>query len=205
MVTIDLAHTRTHCHHSFCVEILIVEEKLLAEIKEHVGDALPTTENTKNMQYIDAVFAETVRLYPPVPIDTKTCVTDCVFPNNITIPAGTVCGYSPLLFGRMKSEWGDDAAVFRPERWIERATASGKPLQQCVSQYSYIHFNAGPRLCLGRGMAFLEAKTLLCMLLPRYRLTVVPNHDIAPRITVIYQMKHGLPVTAHPRESSTSA
>jgi cytochrome P450 len=57
----------------------------------------------------------------------------------------------------------------------------------------------GPRLCLGKPMAFLEAKTLLCMLLPRFKLRVVPNHDITPRLTVIYQMKHGLQVTCEPR------
>jgi hypothetical protein len=46
----------------------------------------------------------------------------------------------------MEKEWGADAMVFRPERWIERATATGKPVQQCVSQYTYIHFNAGKNI-----------------------------------------------------------
>ena len=57
--------------------------------------------------------------------------------------------------GRLESVWGADAGLFRPERWLEQSELTGKPLRQAFSQYQFVAFNGGPRLCLGKDMAYV--------------------------------------------------
>ena len=46
------------------------------------------------------------------------------------------------LFGRSQALWGPDAEQFKPERWLQ--------MSEAPSQYKFIAFNAGYRLCLGK-------------------------------------------------------
>ena len=46
--------------------------------------------------------------------------------------------------------------AFKPDRFLSPASSSGSRTLIQPSQYSYPQFNAGPRLCLGRGMAIME-------------------------------------------------
>ena len=63
-------------------------------------------------------FGGSVRLYPPVPLDSKQCQRDTVLPNGITIKAGHVLMYAIYAMGRDTSRWGEDAALFKPERFM---------------------------------------------------------------------------------------
>lgn len=38
---------------------------------------------------------------------------------NVYLPAGTVVGMNPSVVHHDKTAFGEDAAAFRPERWIE--------------------------------------------------------------------------------------
>ena len=67
---------------------------------------------------------------------------------------------------------------------------------QSVSDYKLPVFNAGPRVCLGRPLAYLEIQLLLAFLLQRYdfKLSRSPNDDYVS--SLVSPMKHGLWVTA---------
>jgi len=54
--------------------------------------------------------------------------------------------------------------------------------------------------CLGKDMAYYEAEMLASMILQRYRLRVVPEHKDTAVISIIIQMKYGLPVTVERRK-----
>ncbi|KAI8806958.1 cytochrome P450 [Cladochytrium replicatum] len=72
--------------------------------------------------YGNAVFMETLRLYPSVPANFKTAVVDEVLPDGTVIPKGTSVMWKVYLkfqyqaMGRTRRIWGTDAADFRPER-----------------------------------------------------------------------------------------
>ena len=53
---------------------------------------------------------------------------------------------------------------FRPERFLD--------LKEQPSPYKFIAFNAGPRLCLGMSMAYLQAKILLISLMQQFHFTL---------------------------------
>lgn len=74
-----------------------------------------------------AVMDETLRLYPPVPIDLKQALHDDTLPCGAHVPAGAMVMWSAYLMGRNEQLWGADVAQFRPERWCDaRASVRGR-------------------------------------------------------------------------------
>ncbi len=63
-------------------------------------------------------FHGSVRLYPPVPFDGKQCVRDTVLPNGTTVKRSQFVMYAIFALGRDTSRWGEDAALFKPERFM---------------------------------------------------------------------------------------
>src|SRR5882762_1458264 len=68
-----------------------------------------------------------LRLYPSVPVNTRTAVRTTVLPTGggpdrkspVLIPKGTAVAYSVYTLHRRPDMYGMDAELFRPERWDE--------------------------------------------------------------------------------------
>ena len=57
-------------------------DKMLEEIERIMDNStIPTYDQVRDMKYCKAVFNETLRLYPSVPVDTKVAVEDDVLPD----------------------------------------------------------------------------------------------------------------------------
>jgi cytochrome P450 len=170
-----------------------VEERLINEFRSKKNEI--TQETINNMIYADAVFHETCRYMPPVPYDFKVCNEDIMLPGNIFIPKNTIITYTPYHYHRLKSIWGKDAEEFKPERWID-----DEGRFKTESQYKFISFNAGPRLCLGKSMAQLEAKILFLMLLNEFQFKLKPNFNCLIKSTVTCPFQDGLPMLVSKRQ-----
>nr|GEY34598.1 alkane hydroxylase MAH1-like [Tanacetum cinerariifolium] len=89
--------------------------------------------------------------------------------------------------GRMKSIWGEDCMGFKPERWIlENGRIKHEP------SYKFTAFNAGPRTCVGKNMAFSTMKILSTTIIYNYHIELMKGRLVVPADSVILQMKHGL-------------
>ncbi|XP_021720716.1 cytochrome P450 86A1-like [Chenopodium quinoa] len=151
--------------------------------------------------YLKAALAETLRLYPSVPEDFKYVVNDDVLPDGTIVPAGSTVTYSIYSVGRMKTVWGEDCMEFRPERWLsEPVLGSGYRFEPPKDGYKFVAFNAGPRTCLGKELAYLQMKSVASAVLLRYRLQPVPGHRVEQKMSLTLFMKHGLKVYVEPRE-----
>eukprot|EP01006_Ploeotia_vitrea_P037857 TRINITY_DN66181_c5_g10_i1.p1 TRINITY_DN66181_c5_g10~~TRINITY_DN66181_c5_g10_i1.p1 ORF type:complete len:590 (+),score=271.40 TRINITY_DN66181_c5_g10_i1:116-1885(+) len=75
-----------------------------------------------------------------------------------------------------------------------------------VSPFKYSVFQAGPRMCLGKHVALLEAKLLTSMLNRQFRFELKPGHVVEPKNSLTLPMKHGLLVSVQeqPMKRSTS-
>ncbi|KAI4963739.1 hypothetical protein ZWY2020_010583, partial [Hordeum vulgare] len=78
-----------------------------------------TDEALNKMHYLHPALTETLRLYPSLPLDNKECFSDYVLPNGFSVGKGDIVFYAPYAMGRMERLWGEDAVVFRPERWLD--------------------------------------------------------------------------------------
>lgn len=184
-----------------------VENEILREISavlietrgadvESWVDELLAFEEVDRLVYLKAALSETLRLYPSVPEDSKHVVADDVLPDGTFVPAGSSITYSIYSAGRMKSTWGDDCLEFKPERWL----SSNRDKFVTHDSYKFVAFNAGPRICLGKDLAYLQMKSIAAAVLLRHRLTVAPGHKVDQKMSLTLFMKDGLKVNMHQRD-----
>ncbi|ESW06097.1 hypothetical protein PHAVU_010G019100 [Phaseolus vulgaris] len=172
-----------------------VESKILEEIHEK----LPAREGNgkdlgvewlSQLTYLHAAISETLRLYPPVPLEHKCPLKSDMLPSGHWIKSNTMILYSLYSMGRAEEIWGEDCLKFRPERWISNR---GGIIH--IPSYKFIAFNAGPRSCLGKAISYTEIKMIAAAILWNYRIQLVEGQAISPRVSVVLHMKHGLKVT----------
>eukprot|EP00697_Spironema_sp_BW2_P015596 gnl/Spiro4/6513_TR3340_c0_g1_i1.p1 gnl/Spiro4/6513_TR3340_c0_g1~~gnl/Spiro4/6513_TR3340_c0_g1_i1.p1 ORF type:complete len:519 (-),score=130.21 gnl/Spiro4/6513_TR3340_c0_g1_i1:77-1555(-) len=144
----------------------------------------------RELNITHAFLAETLRLHPSVPADTKTCLNDDRLPDGTFIPAGSQIAYLPYHHGRNPHIW-TDPEKFDLSRWFGEEP----------SQWRWPTFNAGPRLCLGKQMAFLEMKTVFVNLLQRYQVPQLAAGAPAVRyvFNITLQMRDGIHVVFRER------
>ena len=97
--------------------------------------------------------------------------------------------------GRMESIWGKDCHEFRPERWLK----DGVFRQE--SPYRYPIFNAGPRMCLGKEIAYIQMKSIAAAVIERFAINTEKNNTCPKHmLLLILRMKGRLPVTVNVRK-----
>jgi len=167
------------------------EAKLLEEIQNTLENEPPNYENTKNMKYLKAVLDETLRQFPPVPIDRKTAQSDDVLPNGMFVPKGTIVFWSLFVMGRMHNYY-ENPLAFVPERWLTEDQPKHK---------AFMPFLFGPRICLGQTMAYTQAKVVMCLLLPLFQFHVVPDQIIHyDAIFLTLRAKYGIKMKVTKRQ-----
>ncbi|XP_073284611.1 cytochrome P450 94A2-like [Primulina huaijiensis] len=176
-----------------------VENQILKEIEENADE--PSYDEVKDMIYTHAALCESMRLYPPVPSDTKSAVSDDVLPDGTVVKKGMRVAYHPYAMGRVEKVWGADQAEFRPMRWLERKGDNGKWSFVGRDSYTYPVFQAGPRICLGKDMAFLQMKTVVAGVLRQFKVVPVVEEGKQPVYIseLLAKMKGGFPVRIEER------
>lgn len=169
--------------------------KFLNEIEATLGSAdTPTYEQVKSMKYANAAFHEALRLSPVVPKNIKLCLSDDVLPDGTPIPKGALILFSTWCMGRDEKIWGPDASKFKPERWIE---AEKQP-----TQFEYLVFNAGPRVCLGKTFAELQGVFTLVSLFRKFEFSMVDPESIVYGNSLTLPMRDGLKCSIKKRARS---
>ena len=120
-----------------------------------------------SLPYTLATFYETIRLYPPVPVELKECTSSSTFPDGTAMPIGAIVMWVPWAMGRSKRIWSVDADAFRPERWLIKDDAGTVSLIS-KTPFEFPVFNGGPRSCLGKKMAESLAISIIASLVWRY-------------------------------------
>ena len=155
------------------------QENILSELRSTFAEAkdeLPLsieTVQSSSLPYVSAVFNESLRFYPPVPIELKESTAETTFPDGTWLPKGAVVMWAPWAMGRSKNLWGDDADIFRPERWLETGNEGERLTLKAMSPFAFPVFNGGPRACLGKRMAELLAAYIIAHLIWKYEFAEV--------------------------------
>lgn len=125
-----------------------------------------------SLPYLEAVIRETLRLCPPVSMQTTREVTETCQLGEWELPKGSHVEVWPWLIHRDPSLW-DKPLEFLPERHFEE-----------IPTGNFIPFGAGPRECLGKRVARAEAKVLLARLLQRWEFWAPPSETLTFRLAV---------------------
>ncbi|KAJ0758006.1 putative cytochrome P450 [Helianthus annuus] len=170
-------------------------------MKEIVSKSESTVyDEVKDMVYTHAALCESMRLYPPVAMDAKQAANDDVLPDNTFVKKGYPVSYHIYAMGRSKELWGEDWAEFRPERWLEK-DETGRWVFKPRDGYEYPVFQAGPRVCLGKEMAFLQMKRVVAGILRRFKVVPAFDEGVQPVYVAYFTavMEGGFPVRIEER------
>lgn len=132
-------------------------------------------ETMTKLKYMKAFLYECIRLYPPVPKNSKIALNNDILPCGTEILKGDRIIFSPYSVGRDPQYW-QDTLKFNPDRWLNEESSN-------LNSYKFLGFNAGYRTCLGKNMAILEASIMLIKLLKNTKIELIDNY---------IKEKHGL-------------
>jgi cytochrome P450 len=94
-----------------------------------------------------------MRIHPPfVGLTLKVVPPQGDMINGIFVPGGVRVAPSNWSMMHKKSIFGQDAEVFRPERWLEVDAAKATEMRKVVE----LVFGYGRWACAGKAVAFLE-------------------------------------------------
>lgn len=161
------------------------ERKLHAELDEALDGRAPTAEDLPRLPYTEMVIKESMRLYPPAWGIGRQSRTDFEA-GGYQLPARTNIFMLQWVTQR-DPRWYSDAAQFLPERWAEDPVRTGK-----VPRFAYFPFGGGPRVCIGAGLAMMEATLLLATIAQRYKFALVPDHPVELFPSVTLRPRHGI-------------
>jgi cytochrome P450 len=163
-----------------------VRERFHAELDATL-DGPPTLADVDALDVTRRIVHETMRAYPPihtVPRET----TRPVEVGGYRLGSGTRTHLGIWGIHRDERFWTDPDA-WRPARWRDRSPESAGS--------AYLPFGTGPRTCLGRRFALLEATLVLAAVGRRYALD--PEAPLAFEPMVTTQPADGVPVTVRSR------
>lgn len=174
----------TACLLSWTFFLLVRHPKVLQELRDEVSTTLQgrteiTRSELRNMGYLQNVLRETLRLYPSVPVNSRTAIRTTMLPvgggpdlkSPVMVAKGEGVAYSVYSMHRRPDLYGMDAELFRPERWEEHLPLNDDPIN---AKWGYLPFNGGPRVCLGMDFGLNEAAYTVVRLIQRFPIIRLP-------------------------------
>lgn len=164
------------------------EARLVGELDEVLGERAPTVHDLPRLAYARQVVQESMRLYPPAWVLVRQAVRDVEI-GGYRVPAHAFVSMSPWVVHRDPRNF-DDPESFRPERWADG-------LADRLPKFAYFPFGGGQRVCIGNGLAMMEATLLLAGVCHRFRFR--PSGPVKPDPSLSLRPKNGVRGALEPR------
>ncbi|XP_053193453.1 cytochrome P450 3A27-like [Scomber japonicus] len=159
---------------NFLAYNLALKPEIMTRLQKEIDSTFPDKgpvqyEALMQMEYLDSVVNECLRLYPPAPRLERT-TKETVQIKGITIPKDMDVTVPVYALHRDPELW-TDPEEFKPERF-------SKENKQNINPYTYLPFGVGPRNCLGMRLALVLVKLALVEVLQRYSFSVCKETEI---------------------------
>jgi len=154
-----------------------------------------TWNEAQQLPYFQACLKEAMRVRPAVGLN----ITRLIPPGGAEIdgtwlPEGTSVAVNGWVLHRDKKVFGEDAELFRPERWLEDENSAKK-----MERYMF-QFGGGSHLCIGRNLALLEINKVVPRLLRDFELRLVNPNRVLKANATFFVVQSGLEVFISERE-----
>ena len=166
------------------------ERKMQDEIDEVLGQRAPVVDDVPKLKYVEMVFAESMRLYPPAWAMGRRAKEDFSL-GPYRLPAGTTVLISQFITHRDPRNF-DDPLQFFPERFAPNGKAT-------FPKFSYFPFGAGFRQCIGESFAWTEGVLALATIAQKWRLRLADDARVERQPLITLRPKYGMPMLAEAR------
>ncbi|ERE74759.1 cytochrome P450 3A31-like protein [Cricetulus griseus] len=119
----------------------------------------PTYDKVMEMEYLDMVMNETLRLYPIGNRLERVCKRD-VQMDGVFVPKGSIV-MVPVFALHYDPQYWPEPEEFRPERFSKENKGS-------IDPYVFMPFGNGPRNCIGMRFALMNMKLALTKVLQNF-------------------------------------
>ena len=143
-------------------------DRLSAELLTVLGGRSPQLADYSDLTYTQAVFRESMRLYPPVWALARIASVPYMLGDH-PVPADGTIVMSQWVMQRRPEHFAEPRR-FRPERWLE---------DDPPAPGTYFPFAAGPRMCIGERFAMLEGTMILATLAQRWQVLTPAAEPVA--------------------------
>ncbi|KAF3761754.1 hypothetical protein M406DRAFT_50315 [Cryphonectria parasitica EP155] len=134
---------------------------------------LVTWHESQRLEYLDAVVKEAFRMHPApgLPLERIVPPQGAEIAGRF-IPGGTIVGCSAWVIHRNKEIFGQDAHVFRPERWLVDEAKDKASEEARIKEMTgtMLQFGMGSRTCIGKNISLMEIYKLVPSLLRRFEI-----------------------------------
>ena len=136
-----------------------IQDRLIREINDYydVNPDCSLFDAAENIEYVTMVLYESMRMYPPTPRVDRECRQTCAVTDELIIEKGVDFVFPIFLLHRNPDHWSDPDK-FDPERFNPNG-------EQSYPTFAYLPFGEGPRQCIAKRLALLEAKMFLVAIL----------------------------------------
>jgi len=164
------------------------QENAAEEARRVLGDRAATADDVSALPRVRRIVDETLRLYPPAALVSRTARAADELGGREIRPGDTVM--IPIYaLHRNRLLW-EDPDAFRPARFRD---------PKAIDRYAYLPFGDGPRICIGASFAVQEAVIILATLLARFRFRKVPGREPKPVMIITLRPEGGVWLEAEAR------
>lgn len=169
-----------------------IQEELYQEIAAVIGEAEPNEAHFEQMPLLKAIISEILRMYPASWSIARKNISEENF-LGLVIPKGSNIWLSPYLMHRHRKYYKNPEA-FRPDRFLNGEMANNH-------KYAYFPFAAGPRGCVGEGLAWQEIMCITVNLAKNFVFELAPGQRIEPIARISVKPSKGVNMILSKRQS----
>lgn len=152
------------------------KERLLVELDEKLGGRPPGVEDLDGLEYTRMVIQESMRLYPPVWLQSRTAIQDDEV-GSYHIPANSNILLSSYVTHHRPDLWPD------PDGFVPERFHAGSARKR--ARYAYFPFGGGRHKCPGEPLAMMEMPMILAAIHQRFDLRLGSDQTVPVTATTL--------------------
>jgi len=158
-----------------------VQNRARTEAQAVLGNRAATAEDCVNLPYIRQIVDETLRLYPPAAMLSRTAQKPDTLCGREVRAKDTVI--LPIYALHRNHLLWDEPDTFNPDRFAD---------PRAINRYAYLPFGDGPRVCIGASFALQEAVIILATLLAKFRFSTISGKTPKPVMILTLRPEGGV-------------
>lgn len=172
-----------------------------AKLKEEVNRTIGKPDEINldlinSMTFMSAFLNEVLRVFPPVPLISPRIANRDHYVGNIHVKKGTLVNAS-LVASNYNPKYFNDPEHFDPTRWLKSSQTSEGWRD---NPFSCIPFSGGPRNCIGKHFALIEARVILSLVLKNYEISLEPEFQLKMgQVGIAHIPKEPIPLKITPK------
>ena len=176
-----------------------IERRVFEEIDQVLGGngedyEQPSVSELPKLEYVEKVFRESMRLYPPVWTMGRFAINDYPL-GGYTIPKGSSLMFSQYVMHH-NEKYFDNPETFDPDRWTEE-------FKMHLPRFSYFPFGGGIRGCVGEPFAWQEGILLIATISSYWSMRLVPNQRVKLQPGITLNPRNGIKMKLKSRRKSS--